>query len=322
MEKTFSKDIFVISDLHMGDRGPRDNFYSIPKENPGQRYELLKEFLGMVQKQNGVLVILGDLFEFWQANMGEVIKQNIELINILGEMDVHYVIGNHDVDFEPLMGLDIFSHKFFRSMTPPFTARVGSEEFYFCHGHECDPYNQGTRPSMGRVLAIVAGLFEDKFGVQLVSNISTEDFCAEMGEKILKSAKGALNSIRDRITQYFSVDAKKELTPTQEKNYINDLFDAIIKERQQKKFQKLIVGHTHFPGQYEDWYYNAGSWVGSRNGEPFGNFVWITKNGKVDICEYFKSKVDYISAIYKWDPDRKLITNLDYSSGEPVLVGE
>lgn len=322
MEKIFSKDIFVISDLHIGDRGPRDNFFSVPKDKPGKRYDLLKEFLGLVRKQNGALVILGDLFEFWQANMGEVIRQNIDLINVLGEMDVHYVIGNHDIDFEPLMGLDIFSPKFFRSMTPPFTAKIGSEEFYFCHGHERDPYNQGTRPSMGRVLAIVAGLFEDRFGVQLISNISTEDFCAEMGEKILKSAKGAITSIRDRVTQYFSFEAKKELTPTQQKNYINDLFDALIQERTQSSYQKLIVGHTHFPGQYEDWYYNAGSWVGSREGQPIGNFVWITRTGNVDICEFTSKGFDYISAIYKWDPVRKLITNLDYSSGEPVLIGE
>lgn len=71
-------DIFVISDLHLGDHSKRDNFFVKGKDQDGKeidRSKLLTEFLDMVEENKGQLVILGDLFEFWQANVGEVIEK-------------------------------------------------------------------------------------------------------------------------------------------------------------------------------------------------------------------------------------------------------
>ncbi|MDN5279947.1 MAG: UDP-2,3-diacylglucosamine hydrolase [Clostridiales bacterium] len=79
------KDIFVISDLHLGDHGKRDNFTVKGKDKDGNeidRLELLNEFLDMVEKRDGQLVIVGDLFEFWQANIGEVIRKNLPLLRL------------------------------------------------------------------------------------------------------------------------------------------------------------------------------------------------------------------------------------------------
>ena len=58
-----SRPVVVISDLHLGDRGPRDSFAV------GDREKQLTLFLDFVDQQQGELVVLGDLFEFWQMNV-------------------------------------------------------------------------------------------------------------------------------------------------------------------------------------------------------------------------------------------------------------
>ncbi len=55
----YSKPVFVISDLHIGDGSQKDN---LSREN---REELLSNFLEYVQGENGELIIIGDFIELW-----------------------------------------------------------------------------------------------------------------------------------------------------------------------------------------------------------------------------------------------------------------
>ena len=50
------RDIITVSDLHMGDGGPRDNFAADGKEQTFSR------FLDYVQQEQTELFVLGDLF--------------------------------------------------------------------------------------------------------------------------------------------------------------------------------------------------------------------------------------------------------------------
>ena len=102
------KDIFVISDLHMGDGGPRDNFAA------GDKEQQLDLFIDFVKKENGELIIVGDLFEFWQASLGKVLVMRRPLIDRLSNMGATFVIGNHDSDLEALIGSDILGPRFFK----------------------------------------------------------------------------------------------------------------------------------------------------------------------------------------------------------------
>ena len=65
--------IFVISDLHMGDGGVRDNF------TLGDRKKQLNLFLDHVASQQGELIIVGDLFEFWQMNLSSIVAMHLPL---------------------------------------------------------------------------------------------------------------------------------------------------------------------------------------------------------------------------------------------------
>ncbi len=108
-----SQSIFVISDLHMGDGGPRDSFAV------GDRERQLALFLDYVANQQGELMVLGDLFEFWQMNLSAIILRHRPLLDRLAGMQATYVLGNHDGDLEHFVGTDLLSCPFFQRMRGP-----------------------------------------------------------------------------------------------------------------------------------------------------------------------------------------------------------
>ena len=80
------RDIMIVSDLHIGDGGPRDNFAA---DNKVEKFSC---FLDYVAGQQAELMILGDLFEFWQANIGRVLTRHLSLIERLAAMQA--VVGS------------------------------------------------------------------------------------------------------------------------------------------------------------------------------------------------------------------------------------
>ncbi len=90
--------VYAISDLHMGDGGPRDNFAY------GDREDRIQLFLDFVEDNHGRLVICGDLFELWQSNVSKVLTKRMWLLDRLARMEAVYVLGNHDADLRYFVG--------------------------------------------------------------------------------------------------------------------------------------------------------------------------------------------------------------------------
>ena len=57
--------IFCVADLHLCDRGFRDNFAVEGRE------ARFYKFLDYVEANGGQLYVLGDLFDWWQANLSK-----------------------------------------------------------------------------------------------------------------------------------------------------------------------------------------------------------------------------------------------------------
>jgi UDP-2,3-diacylglucosamine pyrophosphatase LpxH len=149
--------LFCISDLHFGDRGPRDNFAY------GNREERLNTFLDFVGINNGQLLILGDLFDFWQVNLSSAVNAYRELICRLAAMHATYVLGNHDNAFVGFVGTRFMpDHVLFRRSQTAFETRIGDRRFAFLHGHETDPYCRSLNPGTGEITAIISGMLEDR----------------------------------------------------------------------------------------------------------------------------------------------------------------
>ena len=271
--------IFVISDLHIGDGGSRDNFGSANSDRPKQ----LNLFLDYVAKQNGELIIAGDLFEFWQANFSRVLTSdfNSQLIKRLGELKATYIIGNHDIDLVGFIENKLLCPSLFQKLSGPITREVNGKTFYFMHGHEVDPYNRDEIPGKGRLLTIFAGMAESFVGSpKLADGRSVEAVLEQTGEGAWATIKAWGRRFLAKCVVLLGVQTN-ELSPAQNLTRATELLLNYKTHKEQNKYDIAIVGHTHQPGRIGDWYFNTGSWATTQN-----NFVQISPSGEVSVFDW------------------------------------
>jgi len=281
-----NQSIFVISDLHMGDGGARDNFAATPKGQKPRKEQILS-FLEYVKGRNGHLYILGDLFEFWQSSVGRVIVERLDLLDAFAEMNAVYVVGNHDADLQALIGTNLINHKFFENMKEAFIEPIGGKNFKFMHGHEEDPFNSGDTPPLGRALSIAAGIVEDKVGSPfLESGESVETLLLQAVEGIKRMGKWLLKWLVSHIPligkKYkILLQIQGGVTPAQDSSLAKQILVDYYKNKQKEGYDIAIVGHTHEPGRCQEWYFNSGSWATDVN-----SFIEITPEGKVQVYDW------------------------------------
>jgi UDP-2,3-diacylglucosamine pyrophosphatase LpxH len=270
------KDIVVVSDLHMGDGGPRDNFAADGKE---RQFSL---FLDYVESQQAELFILGDLFEFWQANVGRILIHRMPFIERFARMGAIFVVGNHDADLADLIGTGLLNHPFFERMTAPFTRRIGGRTFRFMHGHEVNPFNRDGRPHWGRILAILGGIIEDRKGSPLLSAGGlTEKSLLKISRTFMWLWNNSVNLFEKGLPNEPHHSLSESLTPTQDPARLKGMMALYQKDRLRGGYDYLVAGHTHHAGLFGRWYANSGCWVGLRN-----NFLIIKPDARVQVWEW------------------------------------
>jgi UDP-2,3-diacylglucosamine pyrophosphatase LpxH/uncharacterized membrane protein HdeD (DUF308 family) len=271
-------DIFVISDLHLGDGGLRDKFEA------GGKTPELRAFLDHVGEEGGELFILGDLFELWQMNLSLLLVRRREILDHLAALRSVYVPGNHDVDLAHFIGTDFLCHPFFRAMRAPFTREIGGRRFRFCHGHETDPWNAGDDPGFGRMLAIFAGVFEDRNGSPLLeSGAGVGDVLLQFGESMLEIWRSAAAAMTDGRAARAAEDVQPNagLTPVQDPDRLVEHVAGVRADREKGGYDVAVLGHTHKAGRIGDWYFNSGTWIGPRS-----SFLRISPDGDVRCLEW------------------------------------
>jgi UDP-2,3-diacylglucosamine pyrophosphatase LpxH len=262
-------DIFVVSDLHVGDQGPRDNFYHM---NNGHREQEFKNFLAYVwSHKGGRLIIAGDLFELWQSNISEVMTCRPWLLKKLGEMEATYQLGNHDADLKYFAGKSFLYPYMFGNMTDEdITLDVGGKRILITHGHKQDPYCASDVPGIGRISAIYAGIREDRNGSPLVGKYGS------------KTVEARSLGHWDRLSRCCRrLIGKPSATQEHRQAMCQTLVDS--------EADALIYGHTHEPGQFyhEDRplpIYNAGTWA-----EKVNTFVHIKPDGTVLLKNWYEN---------------------------------
>ena len=150
--------IFCVSDLHLGDRGFRDNFAVEGRE------ARFYKFLDYVEAEGGQLYVLGDLFDFWQANLSKIVVAYLDLLTRLNKMQAVTSSGNHDCALPAFIGQPALmpGHPLFRREVRAFEQTIGGRRFAFLHGHESDPYCRDLNPGTGEITAIISGMLEDR----------------------------------------------------------------------------------------------------------------------------------------------------------------
>ena len=109
------------SDVHIGDT----------KSKHVQLLDYLKSERSTIDK----IVIVGDFLDLWVSPLGTDLSLARPFLNYLSTEypgKVHYILGNHDEDLEPLKGIIPFVHK---SLRFPIGDKLGIA----LHGHVIDP---------------------------------------------------------------------------------------------------------------------------------------------------------------------------------------
>ena len=271
-----NKDIIVVSDLHIGDGGPRDNF---SVDGKAQEFGC---FLDYVESCEAELFVLGDLFEFWQANISRVLVHRMGLIDRLTRMKAVYVVGNHDADFEHLIGTNILGHPFFDRMSGPFERVIANKRFKFMHGHELDPFNRDGTPRWGRILAILGGILEDRKGSPLLSAGGfTEKTLLKVSRSFMWMWNNSVNLFEKSERHEKPHTLAESLTPAQDPTKIKGILSLYHANKLKEGYDYLVAGHTHRAGLFQDWYCNSGCWVGLRT-----TFLRIQPDGGIEVCEW------------------------------------
>ena len=119
------KKVFL-SDLHLGDGSASDDFHK------------WSELIGLFDKYcDAKIIILGDIFELWQARLDRIIWHNADIYDLLQCNNVICIYGNHDyLPFAQYINCD---------------NTVWSETYedgliFAQHGHQHDVFNKYKNP--------------------------------------------------------------------------------------------------------------------------------------------------------------------------------
>lgn len=214
--------LLVISDLHLG--------------NPfSEASQTLAAFLDYVHANRFNLVINGDGLEILQADLGTLARASSGVLAglrrlLASDRRVYYVVGNHDIALEHLLGSWAGEH-----ITPFLNVRSGGRRIRIEHGHLYDPFFF-KYPRLYEWVTRAAGPF---------LHLRPELYRVWIGyQRARRWLKGLLKHRRER----------PQATP------FHDGAAMLLR----RGFDAVIFGHTHRPEVVEmegGTYFNAGNWV-------------------------------------------------------------
>jgi len=263
------KTLYVVSDLHMGDGGRRDNFWKYR-----ERFE---DFLTEVVDKDGEcrLILAGDVFELWQCGFGFVVRKYLPLLERVIGLDVVYIPGNHDIDVLGFIGAEIES-PLIGLLRKEVRMVRGGRGIEIRHGHEFDQWNDPQRwISVGKIAAIVAGEFEYEWGTEIRGE-STESV-------LMEPAKAAF---RQFVKEHRSVLPRTLARRLENGENVDEFRRGLDTYHIDHPKTVLIGGHTHKAGWYGDWYVNCGAWQGKQ-----AHYVEVTANGGITLLKWPEQEI-------------------------------
>jgi len=231
-----------ISDLHIGDGSRTDDFH---------RDKEFLTFLDFVEKEALELVVVGDLFELWQAELDKILFRHTDVVNRLlslrKKLKVTYVIGNHDhVPFVKLVEADIGIQTEYCDEESGIVAE---------HGNRYDVFNRYKNPL--RSIKWPSGRYISVFLAQLERLISPDidtwfKNTVENVDEFLREAALIRNKVTPSSKEYLAKGG-----------HFGEFEKAVI-SHMNKGAKIVIFGHTHkaqLDVMGDGIYANCGSWV-------------------------------------------------------------
>ena len=249
------REIFFISDLHLGDGSPSDAF--------GDKDEALVAFLDHVASRRAHLVIVGDAIDFHQAwFFSRVLKAHGSLFGALSALadtsGVTYIWGNHDADmsfFKDILRFDVCS-----------SLAIG-DSILVQHGYEYDPFI-GPNLEATHVATQVHHLVERLLRTRI--RVPLEQFYTRSNRAMFWLFH-KLIWLKNQLTKV-GLHALKKRLDTQERYWVHaqlgdpqGIWENVRSALETGPHRYIVTGHSHLPGRVEvapgRVYVNTGSWT-------------------------------------------------------------
>ncbi|RLE93781.1 MAG: hypothetical protein DRN04_05955 [Thermoprotei archaeon] len=316
------EEAIIISDTHFGLR-IKGNYATSYRQ-----LAKLAEYIREKGKQIKLVVLLGDIFDFWQADASDLMNSSYEFIRELMKLDatIVYAAGNHD---RIVAKIALRSSKGDIYVVPDFfLLKSGGKTFLLIHGHQFDRLFLATKGlwkiqsyiyTLSEALLALPGPLE--WGIAILSALSTVT---------LVYVTPPLPHPLDLIFYYASAVLILPLIilvwrTLQSKFWyllIKPLSASVLKGRtrgktlgqliKKKSFVKyiefyksiinpldgIIFGHTHVPGVIK-WnnllIANTGSWI--REKEVLCNTFIKISNGEIKLYQWKQGKAKNIATL-------------------------
>ncbi len=238
--------IYLISDSHFGsDRG------KLPSK---ERERLFFEFLRMARSDADMLILLGDIFDFWfeykHVIPGHYFHILRELHDFASSIETHFVGGNHDLWVDGfIQSLNIAVHR------ESFEFELGGRKLFFAHGDKLRNTDLGGKT--------VRMILSNRVSIALFSLIHP-DIAYEI-------ARFVSNASRNR-------SSKEEVPSNPMPNAAVELFE--------EGYSLVALGHTHVP--YLD-YWNDKIFLSTGDWYNVFNYAVVTES-KVSLYWYLENR--------------------------------
>ena len=277
-----NRELFFISDLHLGDGTASDSFQG--------KDDILIEFLEHVRSREAHLVIVGDAIDFHQAwTFSRVLRAHGKLFGVLSSLaDTHgvtYIWGNHDADmsfFKDLLRFDVCS-----------SLAIGDIGLVQ-HGYEYDPFigpNLEATHQATRIHHLIERALNSWIRTPLEHFYTWPNrivFWLVHKLAILKNQlpKIGLKTLYENLTKHELYWVHAQLGDPQ------GIFEQVREALTHGPHNFIVTGHSHMPGQVEivpgRFYINTGSWTFKSatyahwSGNDFTVHDWVRKKTYTD----------------------------------------
>jgi len=251
--------IIVVSDIHLG----------YAKSNP----ESFRKFLEQCAEiEIEHFIILGDLMDFWRANIAQVITDHHDILDQIGHLkaaNIHYLPGNHDYYIHRLA--ERYPDHYPFKVSNRLRLKDGGSSFNFVHGHELELYANFEPMSLD--------LYERAsermcFTERITGGIATRiwDFLENRNDMSRKA-----DVIRRPPDERASIDRVHELAISKGAYLLLGMQPS----------DKLVYGHTHKPFiNKEKTVANTGSWVVEGPADRLRNTYVRIEKGEMELRRF------------------------------------
>ncbi len=232
MEVSADKNIYFLSDFHLGAPNHADSLY---------REKKIVAFLDSIKNKAGAIFIVGDMFDFWFEYKHVTPKGYVRLLGKLAEITdmripVHFFVGNHDMWMHDYFKKELNIQVYFE----PRSFIWNGKKFFIGHGDGLGPEDHGY-----------------KFLKKVFRN------------KICQRLFGFLHPyLGIGLANFFSRTSRKNTGNTDEVFLGEENEWLIIFSRQvlaKEHYDYFIFGHRHLPMDIKltdhSHYINLGDWI-------------------------------------------------------------